>query len=132
MMKNTTRNASLLAVLATMSGLLSFVAGIVLLVGGTVNGALGGTGTGISVMLGAAMFAIGIVGLVVGYGFWSVRPWARRAAIMFYSSGVVVHLASVALAGAGILSIAVPVALAAVVIWFLFQPAVKATFTPAA
>jgi hypothetical protein len=45
-----------------------------------------------------------------------------------YGVSVVVNLASVPLAGASVLSIIAPVAIAAVIFWYLLQPQIKTVF----
>ena len=78
------------------------------------------------------------MGLVTGYGLWRGSDWAWLIARFWASLCIVAGLVGVGLSllGGSITSqvlaaavgAAVPAVLAAVVLWYLFQPHVKAVF----
>ena len=118
---------TVLAVLAVVGALLSFVAGIILMLSGGLGAAAGAASQGWTVMVfGSLMFALALVGFALGYGFWTMKRWSWSVALVVYSVGIAMNLASVFLAGASLVSVVVPVAIGAGVIWFLFQPQTRA------
>jgi hypothetical protein len=117
---------TVLAVLAVLEGLLAFVAAMALMFAGVLGSAGGASNGGTAVVVGAAMFALSMVSLGLGLGFWLQKAWAWGAAFMVFAVVVVLNLATVMFLGASLFSIVVPVAVAAGVMWYLTQPATKA------
>jgi hypothetical protein len=116
---------TVLAVLSVLEGVLAFVAAMALLFGGMLGSAAGATAGGTATAVGAAMFGLSMVSLGLGMGFWLQKPWAWGAAFVVFAVVVVLNLATVLFLGAGLFSIVVPVSVAAVVMWYLLQPATK-------
>jgi hypothetical protein len=127
-MQSRPMNVMILLALALTGGILSFIAGWWLMLGGallSVAGAEHGTTT---VVLGSLTYAVGVTSFLVAYGFWRVKPWAWGAAFVVLGVGVTVEVASVVLAGNGLLDIAVTMGLAAVTMWYLVQPRTRLVF----
>lgn len=113
---------SLASVAVALYGL---VAGIALLMGGTL-GTFGGSDAGVAVLiLGAIVFATGMASFFVGYGFWTQRSWAWAGGIVVYATMIVAILA-MGFIGASFLSLLLPVALGAGAIWYLLRPSTRA------
>ena len=83
-------------------------------------------------VLGAVIFFImAAVSAVIGYGMWNLQNWARILSIAFSCLGIVgglfglmtgVHLHFL------LIGSIIRMAIAALIIWYLFQPHVKAAF----
>ncbi len=69
--------------------------------------------------------AVSIASLVFAYGAWTLRPWAWTLGVVLESVVVVFTLYSLT---NGSLSSLVTLGLAAITLWYLFQPSVKAAF----
>ena len=63
---------------------------------------------------GAVLIAIGILDVVIGWGLWSLRKWARTSAIV--------------LAVVGLISFPVGTVISIITLWYLFKPEIKAYF----
>ena len=68
-------------------------------------------------LVALASLALCLLHLVVGYGLWAVKPWARVGAI--------------ALAMVGLLFMPIGTVAGAFIIWYLLKPEVAALFDPA-
>jgi hypothetical protein len=127
-MHTRTTGTMALALLALVSGILSFIAGWWLMLGGTVGAVAGSSLGGTVIIFGSLQFALGLVELFVGYAFWRMVPWAWSGGIVVFGVSIALDLASVPLAGADPMSIVVSVVVAAAAIWYLFQPKVKLAY----
>ena len=78
-------------------------------------------------IIGAAQLVVGVAALVLAFGFWFQRSWAWGLGLVVFGLSLIVSAASVA-AGATIGSVAVLVAVALLVLWYLYQPRVKALY----
>jgi uncharacterized membrane protein (DUF2068 family) len=79
----------------------------------------------IFVIVGAIMLLIGLVELVIFWGLWTGKSWARFLAIIFAILGILFNLMSVV--GGGLTAI-VGLLIGVVILWYLFQPQVKAFY----
>jgi len=77
--------------------------------------------TAVAVAFGVVMFIVGILNLLVAYGFWVGAGWSRWLAIILLILDIIGGI--VTLPG-GI----VPIIIAGVILWYLMQPHVKAFF----
>ena len=92
----------------------------------------------VTTAVGAVLVAVGILGIVTGYGLWQGQGWGWQIARLWASLCIVAGLvgAGLSLFGGTLIShilavavgAAVPGVLAAVVLWYLYQPHVKAAF----
>jgi hypothetical protein len=128
-----------LAAVAVITGVVDVLAGLgdIAIAGGFLSDhGFGDTLDGIMTAIGLALVAVGILGLATGYGLWRGRDWAwlitrlwASVCIVVGVVGVGVSLLSDTLTGqilAAILGAAVPAVAAAIVLWYLYQPHVKA------
>jgi hypothetical protein len=130
-----------LAVVAAITGVVDVVTGLGDV--GIAGGFLSDHGFGDKIntimnLVGLALVAVGILGLATGFGLWRGRDWAwlitrlwASVCIVVGIVGVGVSLLSDTLTGtilAAILGAAGPAVAAAVVLWYLYQPHVKAAF----
>jgi hypothetical protein len=121
----------LLGGLAILGGVLNFLAGWFLMLGGTIGSTFGAS-IGIPVLIiGTLMFAAGLASLMVGYGLWRGRSWAWPGAMVVFGTNLFIDLCSVLFAGVNPLDLVVSVGISVVAIWFLLQPATRAVFRPA-
>jgi len=65
-------------------------------------------------IVGGALIVIGILDIVIGWGLWSLRKWARTAAIV--------------LAVVGLISFPIGTIISIIILWYLFKPEIKACF----
>ena len=132
----------------TILAAVAVVAGIADIAAGVGNMAIGGGfwtdhGFGekldsVMTIIGAIVVAVGVLGLVTGFGLLRERNWAWLIARLWASLCVVVGLVSAGLSFLGdslssaivatIAGALVPAIAAAVVLWYLYRPNVKAAF----
>ena len=118
----------LLGSLAILAGMLNFLAGLVLMLIGPVGTAFGSSAGTAALIIGTLMFATGVVSLAIGYGLWRAYRWAWAGAFVIFGTNLFIDLCSVVLAGVSPLTIVVNVGISVVAMWFLLQPATRATF----
>lgn len=112
---------TILAVLQAL-GALSFIAlGAGLAFVGAATGIFGA----LFAIVGFIVLLIGLVGLVVAWGLWSGKGWARFLAIILAVLGALSALFSIV---GGELTGLVSLAIQAIILYYLFQPRVKAYF----
>ena len=120
---------TILAVLSAIGGVLSILGGIALLGLSGVAGASTGSAAlfGMGAIFGLIALASGIAALAFAYGAWTLQPWA-------WTLGVALQIISLALAvlaiigGSDIASQVIGIAIAAIILYYLMQPNIKAAF----
>ena len=130
-----------LAVVAGIAGAADVLAGLGDIgMGGGFLGDLGFGATldGIMTGVGLILVAVGALGLATAFGLWRGRNWAWLIARLWASVCIIVGIVGVALSllsdrivteiAAAMVGSAVPAVIAAVVLWYLYQPNVKAAF----
>jgi hypothetical protein len=118
----------LLGALAIVAGVLSFLGGWFLMLGGTVGSTFGAPTGATVIILGSLMFATGLASLVVGYGLWRMRHWAWSGAFVVFAASVFVDVASVVLTAVNPLDVVFTLAIAGVAMWFLLQPSTRTAY----
>jgi uncharacterized membrane protein (DUF2068 family) len=118
---------TVLAVLAAIGGVFGILGGLALIGVGTVVASSTGLG-GLAAILGLIALAYGILSLVLAYGFWTLQPWAWTLGVGLEVAGIVInvlqYINNTSALGGTIFSIAIN----AIVLWYLYQPNVKAAF----
>lgn len=118
---------TVLAVLAAIGGVFGILGGLALIGVGTVVASSSGLG-GLAAILGLIALAYGILSLVLAYGFWTLQPWAWTLGVGLEVAGIVInvlqYINNTSAIGGTIFSIAIN----AIVLWYLYQPNVKAAF----
>jgi hypothetical protein len=118
---------TVLAILAAIGGVFGILGGLALIGVGTVVASSSGLG-GLAAILGLIALAYGILSLVLAYGFWTLQPWAWTLGVGLEVAGIVInvlqYINNTSALGGTIFSIAIN----AIVLWYLYQPNVKAAF----
>ena len=130
-----------MAVVAGITGVVDILTGLgdIGIAGGFLSDhGFGDTLDGIMTVVGLALVAIGVLGLATGFGLWRGRNWAWLITRLWASVCIVVGVvgAAVPLLGDTLTSLILGVVIgsggtaivAAVVLWYLYQPRVKAMF----
>lgn len=120
---------TILAVLSAIGGVLGLLGGIALVGLGGLAAASTGTAAffGLGAIFGLILLATAIASLVFAYGAWNMLPWA-------WPLGVALQVISLALAALTILSGGdisgqiIGIVISAVILYYLFQPTIKAAF----
>ena len=127
--------ATVISVIETIIAILALLAGLLVMVGGTILGGLAGSsdvenaagiGTvfaGLGIIFGVIVILIGILYFAIAYGVWKGRGWA-------WMLGLVVSIIAIVFGVLGLssgvnLSNLIALALPIVVVYFLWQPDVK-------
>jgi hypothetical protein len=79
-------------------------------------------------IVGVAQLVVGVATMVLAFGFWLQRSWAWGLGVAVFGLSVVVGLISVAAGVSSLGSVIFLVALALMVVWYLYQPKVKALY----
>ncbi|HET6380678.1 MAG TPA: DUF2127 domain-containing protein [candidate division Zixibacteria bacterium] len=117
---------TILAVLAAIGGVLGLFAALALLgIGATA--APSGAG-GLVLVVGLIALAYALLSLALAYGFWTLQPWAWPLGIGVQVLGILQALGRFANDQSNIVALAINLAIAGFILWYLFQPHVKAAF----
>lgn len=79
------------------------------------------------IVVGVIMFIMGLVGVVVGWGFWAGKQWAWIIGVIFYVVGVVISVVGMVWPVWSPTSV-IGIIIGAVILYYLFRPNVKAWF----
>lgn len=132
----------------TVLAILNFVAaaalvcmGLAIIVGAGFLGTMAGRNergamllfTGLGVLGAVLFFVMAVVSVAIGYGMWNLQNWSRIVSIVFCCLGILGGM--IGLTGAVIrvhpfflMGSIFRMAVAALIIWYLFQPHVKRAF----
>ena len=111
----------------TILGILWILGGLLLVIGGIIGGAalmmvgLGGLGAA----LGVIFFIIGIVDLLLGLGCFKAWSWVWIVGVIFSAISILIGIVSLVTTG---FSALIEIVIAAIILYYLFQPQVKAYF----
>lgn len=111
----------------TIIGILWILAGLLTAIGGGVGGAalaiigLGGLGAAVGVIL----VIIGLVFIALGIGCFKGWPWVWPVGVIFTIIGIIINLLSIL---ASTWSAIIGIIIDLIILWYLFQPQVKAWF----
>lgn len=109
---------TIIAILAAIGGVFGLLASLAIL------GVLGAAG-GLGMLFFLLALVVSIVSLVFAYGAWTLQPWAWTLGIVLEVLAVINGLYAVA---SGDASAIISIAIAGVILWYLFQPDVKGAF----
>lgn len=118
---------TILAVVSAIGGILGLLAGLALLGIGSLVAA-SGLG-GFAAVAGLIVLAYAILSLVVAYGFWTLQTWAWPLGVAVEVLGIVQALLQWGNNGSGVGTAILSIAIAAFILWYLFQPHVRAAFS---
>jgi len=111
----------------TIIGILWILAGLLTAIGGGVGGAaLAIIGLGaLGAMVGVVLVIIGLVFIALGYGCFKGWTWVWPVGVIFTIIGLIINLLSILSNTVGaIIGIIIDI----IILWYLFQPQVKAWF----
>ena len=130
-----------MAAVAVITGVVDILAGLgdIAIAGGFLSDrGFGDTLDGIMTVVGAFLVAVGVLGLATGFGLWRGRDWAWLITRLWASVCIVVGAVAVGLSLLGdtltsqivatIIGAAGTAVAAAVVLWYLYRPHVRAAF----
>ncbi len=119
---------TIIAVLAAIGGVFALIAGLALVGIGGAAAAGGAAVGGLATIVGLLLLVYGVVALILAYGFWTLKPWAWTLGVGLEAAGIVINILQYINNSANALGTVVSIAIAGVVLWYLFQPHVKAAF----
>jgi len=106
----------------TIIGILWIIGGILALAGGTGSAFMLGP---LGVAFGTALVIIGLIQIVLGIGCFMAWPWVWTVGVILTVISLLMGIASLFTTGAGVL---LTIIIAAIILYYLFQPHVKAYF----
>ena len=111
----------------TILGILWIIGGLFAIIGGIIGGAiLSVAGFGdLGAAIGIIVFIIGVIDLLLGIGCFKAWPWVWIVGVIFSAISILTGIGSLFTAGAGAL---LGIIIAAIILYYLFQPQVKAYF----
>ena len=118
---------SILAVLSAIGGVLGILGGLALMALSSVTADLAVPGlSGLVVILGLFTVVISILDLVLAYGLWGLRPWAWTLGIVLEVVGIILDIVEFRSSTAS--STIIGIAIAGIIIYYLWQPHVRRAF----
>jgi len=116
---------TILAVVAAIGGVLGLLGSLALLGIGSIYAVVGG---GLAFVFGLIFLALAIAELAIAYGFWTAKPWAWTWGIALQAASVVLGVIEIVLGYASVGSLIVTIVVAAIIIYYLNQPAIRKYF----
>jgi quinol-cytochrome oxidoreductase complex cytochrome b subunit len=113
---------TILVILAAILGVLGVIASL------AVIGILGALGAGSFALLGLVGLAIAVLYLVFAYGAWNLQPWAWTLGVGLAAASIVLNLIGVVTQGQELVGTLISLAISGAILYYLFQPDVKAAF----
>ncbi len=118
-----------LTLLAAGLGAATLVAGMALTGVSQLGFLLGdGRNSTLASLFGVAQLVVGVSSLVLAFGFWLQRSWAWGLGLAVFGLSLVIDVLCLAASVASIGSIIFLAAVAVLVVWYLYQPKVKALY----
>ncbi|NLK25494.1 MAG: hypothetical protein GX307_02835 [Euryarchaeota archaeon] len=113
---------TILSVLYFLKALLSLISGVLVL---GVLSLIGPIGVAIGTIIGGALIMIGLIQMIIVWGLWTGRGWARFIAIIFTILSILADIGgTIALNPLSMIGLVISV----IILWYLFQPQVKAFY----
>jgi hypothetical protein len=127
---------TILAILAFIGGVFGLCGGAGGFLGGSLLGGLGasagvGDVTGLGGMLAIYSLIVTVLAvaeLVFGFGAWTLKPWAWTLGLVLFGINVAFQVVALLIGWTSFGGIIIPVAIAAVIIYYLMTPDVKKAF----
>lgn len=119
---------TVLAILAAIGGVFAILGGLALI---GLGGLAAASGAGLGAfggILGLLFLVLGALELVLAYGFWTLKPWAWTLGVGLQGASIALALLQFVNNTAGIMGLILSLAISGVILYYLFQPHVKAAF----
>lgn len=118
----------------TILAIVSFVGGAFAVLGGL--GALGfgtflaaATGVGLFQILGIVALVLGIAELAIGYGFWTLKPWAWSLAFVVFVISILIEILRFFSWGEyGVTNFVISIVITAIVVYYMNQASIRQAF----
>lgn len=111
----------------TIIGILWIIGGLLAIFAGIIGGAIlsvAGLG-GLGAAIGIVAFIVGVVYLILGVGCFMAWPWVWTVGVIFSALSILIGIINLFSQGASAL---LGIIIAAIILYYLFQPQVKAYF----
>ena len=118
---------TVMAVLSAIGGVFGLLASLALLGLGAAVSATSGLG-GLAFVAGIIILAYSVLSLVLAYGFWTLKPWAWPLGIGVQVLGIIQAVLQFMDNSSNVISLVISLAIAGVILWYLYQPHVKSAF----
>ncbi len=120
---------TIMAIVVAIFGALGLLAGLALFGLSGLLGAVGGASVaGQGMMSSLLALVTAVLALAFAYGAWTLKPWAWPLGLAFAAFAVVSGVIGLATGDTDATSVVIGLAIAAVVVWYLLRPSVKAAF----
>jgi len=126
---------TILAVLAAIGGILGIIGAFALFALGAIGAGLGAAvgvsqgflAGGFAVFWGLVTLVMGVFDLILAYGAWFLKPWAWILGIGVEALAILVAIVNL-IGGRGFFGFLFSVAIAGVIIYYLYTPEVRRVF----
>ena len=119
---------TILAIISFVGGAFAVLGGLSALGFGALLSAAAGIG-GLFQILGIVALVLGIAELAIGYGFWTLKPWAWTFAFVVFVVSILVEiLRFISWGGYGFTNLLVSIVVTAIVVYYMNQPNVRQAF----
>ena len=112
---------TILAILAAIAGVLGLLGSVLVL------GLLMAAG-GMFLILGLVSLVLSILYLLFAYGAWTLKPWAWTLGVGLAAASIVLTLIGLTQGTQEMVGALISLAISGVILYYLFQPDVKAAF----
>ncbi|MCA1588166.1 MAG: hypothetical protein LC744_05840 [Chloroflexi bacterium] len=112
---------TILAILAAVGGILGLLGSVALL------GLFSAAG-GLFMILGLVSIVLSVLYLVFAYGAWTLQPWGWTLGVGLAAASVALTLIGLTQGTQELVGALISLAIAGVILYYLFQPDVKAAF----
>ena len=112
---------TILAILAAIGGVLGLLGSVALL------GLFSAAG-GLYMILGLLTIVLSVLYLVFAYGAWTLQPWGWTLGVGLAAASVVITLIGLTQGTQELVGALISLAISGVILYYLFQPDVKAAF----
>lgn len=119
---------TILAILSFVGGAFAVLGGLGALGFGSLLSAAAGIG-GLFQILGIVALVLGIAELAIGYGFWTLKPWAWSFAFVVFVVSILIEILRFLSWGSyGVTNIAISIVITAIVVYYMNQANVRQAF----
>ena len=118
---------TVMAVFSAIGGVFGLLASLALLGLGAAVSTTSGLG-GLAFVAGIIILAYSVLSLVLAYGFWTLKPWAWPLGIGVQVLGIIQAVLQFMNNSSNVISLVISLAIAGVILWYLYQPHVKSAF----